>query len=194
MKIAITLVHNKIPQENEAQIEFLKPLIVKNTFPIPIYDQEGNKVGQDEGYYYSIKDLDVPHEASFFQIVPFGVTPPPNLYHIDSHKVFYAKGDEDKTGDHPRFFNWGLKRGTDYGADISIYLDDPKKMNLKDLPFYLNSLIDPDDKTEFAEDQFGKMGTLRLLKEVGQLKEDRTLADALTDLKSRNTKRGGKNG
>lgn len=194
MNIAIVLVHNKSDVENTAQIETLKPLIEIQKETFDEYDEEGNIIGQFTKNYYTIKGLTLEHRATFFQIIPFGVTPPVNLYDIDSHKVFYGVGDEDKTGDHPRFFNWGLKRGTDHGADICIYLEDHKKFNISKLLSKIAKLSSKTDKTEFVEEATCKIGTLKMLKEVGQLKEDKTLSDAITDLKTRVVEKGYKNG
>src|SRR3990167_1633589 len=101
LKIAIILVHNKSDKENFNQIETVKPFIEKVTFLIDVLDEQGDVIGQEEHYYYKVKDLNIDHEIKFYQIIPFGVTSPANLYDIDSHKVFYGKGDKDKIGDHP---------------------------------------------------------------------------------------------
>lgn len=129
MKLSIIICHNKGDVQNAAQIEVLKPLIEKQTELHDEFNEAGEVIGQFETYYYTIKGLPG-YRVKFYQIIPFGVTPPSNLYDIDSHKVFYGKGDEDKTGDHPRFFNWGLKRATDYGADEVIHLGDYSKFSV----------------------------------------------------------------
>lgn len=144
MNLAVVIVHNKGDVENAAQIEALKPLIEKQTETHDEFNESGEVVGQFETYYYTIKGLPG-HEVKFYQIVPFGVTKPANFDAIDSHKVMYGKGDEDKTGDHPRFFNWGLKRATDYGADIVIHLDDYTKLDISDIE---KQLIKTDKKIE----------------------------------------------
>jgi len=140
MKIAIVLTHNKSDAENIAQIEFLKPLIEKQIETHNFLDDEGNPTEETyETYYYTIKNL-VGYEVKFYQILPYGVKEPPNFNDIDSHNVIYRKGDEDKVGNHPRFFNWGLKRATDYGADIVIHLDDYTNFNISQLSTDLLSL------------------------------------------------------
>lgn len=184
MNIAIVLVHNKTDAENQAQIEFLKSLINKVTDTFPVYDDQGKQTGTDESYHYEILNLGLPHELKVYQIIPFGITQPSNFYDIDTHNVIYRKGDEDKIGDHPRFFNWGLKRGTDYGAEFVIHLDDYKSFSIDDLAVQLNTLADPTDKTEFVDGVSSNISTLKLLKEVGQLDEGRSLSEAITDLKS----------
>lgn len=195
MKLAIVLIHNKGNLGNTLQIEVLKPLIEKQTvLHSGQVDFKGNTIPDFETYYYTIKGLTIPHEAKFYQIVPFGVNPPTNLYDIDSYKVFYGKGDEDKVGDHPRFFNWGLKRGTDYEADIVLQLDDVASLDILNLPAKLNALIEPTNPTEFTEASYGRMATKKLLKEVGQLDEAKNFDAAIIDLKERVIKKGFVNG
>jgi len=194
MKLAIILTHNKTDAENIAQIEFLKPLIVKQTVFNDLYNDQGKVIGQFETYYYTIKGLPTDYEVKFYQLLPYGVKEPPNFNDIDSHNVLYRKGDEDKTGDHPRFFNWGLKRGTDYGADIVIHLEDYSKFSIADLPFYLTSLIDPTDKTEFVETNSMKISTLKLLKEIGQLDETKSISQSIVDFKAKIIEKGLING
>lgn len=200
MKIAITLVHNKTDSENVAQIEAAKLLVDEVKVPAFTNDESGTSVpivDPESGIQkqiligYKIKNLAIDHMVKFFQVFPYGVTPPANYNDIDSHKVFYGKGDEDKTNDHPRFFNWGLKRGTDNGADISVYLSDPAALTSTKVRTALNGLK---NDTEFIEEAWGKIGTLKLLREVGQLKEDRSLTQAITDLKTRVVEKGLKNG
>ncbi len=132
MNIAIVLTHNKTDTENATQISFLVPLIEKQIEVHNEFDDEGNIIGQFNTYYYTIKGL-IGHDVKFYQIIPYGVTPPTNLYDIDSHKVFYGKGDEDKVGTHLRFYNWGLKRATDYGADVVVHLADETKLDIAQL-------------------------------------------------------------
>jgi hypothetical protein len=124
IKLAIVIVHNKGDVGNIAQIETLKPLITQITDVNTQYDVNGKAIGTYNIYHYEVAGLSIPHELKLYQVVPYGVKEPSNFYDIDSHNVLYRKGDEDKTGDHPQFFNWGVKRGTDYGADYVIYLPD----------------------------------------------------------------------
>jgi hypothetical protein len=144
--IGIVITHNKV--DNAAQIEALKPLIEKQTEQHNGLDEDGNEIIW-ETYYYTIKGLE--HKVKFYQIIPYGVTPPANLDEIDSHKVFYGEGDEDKTGDHPRFFNWGLKRATDYGADFVVHLKDYTKFDVADI----KKSIEKGDKK--ADKAYGKI-------------------------------------
>jgi len=192
MKLALILTHNKSNQENTNQINSVKS-ILKEVTDGPFFNEETGETWTT--IHHEIIGLNIPHEVKVYQIVPFGVTPPENIYEINSGGiVYYLKGDEDKTGDHPRFFNWGLKRGTDYGAEIVIHLEDYKKLKVEDLPFYLNSLIDPNDTTEFAEDQSSKFSTLRLLKEIGLIDENKTKEDGIIELKQKVKDKGWKNG
>lgn len=187
MQIAVTIIHNKSDVENFNQIELVKQFIeeVRESY----IDENGEQHNILLGY--KVKGLTLDHIVRFFQIVPFGVTPPSNLYDIDSHKVFYGKGDEDKIGSHPRFFNWGLKRGTDYGADISIYLDNILQFNTRGAVQALQKLT---GDTELVETTFGKIASKRLLQMVGQLKEDTNLDQALIYLKQKVIQKGLKNG
>ena len=190
MNLAIVLVHNKENNGNFQQIEDLKVLL--------------NKVIEKfETYHYELKGIDIPHIVKIYQILPFqpsnhtepyeGIWPD-NVHDLDSYNVAYGWGDEDKIGDHPRFFNWGLKRATDYAADVVIHLEDGKKLDINDLNVYLNSLIDPEDKHEFADVDGYKVSTLKLLKEVGQLDESKDLSNSIVDFKSRVEKKGLENG
>ena len=166
MNIALILTHNK--PDNFKQIEDLKVWL------------ELKERVFEEGitYYYTFKN-NPNHEIHVYQISPHGVEPPANLYDIDSRKVFYGKGDEDKAADHPRFFNWGLKRAADYGADIAIHLEG--KLNLEKLFTDVN-------KGDFVETEYGKISTAKLLREVGQL--DETQTDTSSDFKARIVQKG----
>lgn len=184
VKIACVIVHNKTDAENKAQIDFIKPFIVKQVdHHSESTDPYGNVTPAFDTYYYKIKNLDVDHEVKFYQIVPYGVKIPPNLDEIDSHKVYYGKGDEDKTGNHPRFFNWGLKRGTDYGADLVIYLDTVLNFTVNKLKTVLSNITAQD--LDLLESNWGKVGTVRLLRKIGQLDEKVSLTTAFADLKTR---------
>src|SRR3990167_6944670 len=181
MNLAIVLIHNKTPQENEAQITALK-LLLKEVIDGPFVDEVTGETWTT--IHHEIIGLGISHEVKVYQVIPFGVMPPPNRYEVNSGGlVYYGKGDEDKVGEHPRFFNWGLKRGTDYGADIVIHMEDYKKFKAGDIPFYISSLIDPTDKTEYIEDESAKYSTLKLLTIVGQLDENKTKLQAISEYK-----------
>lgn len=185
MKIAVTLVHNK--PDNEAQIDAVLSLVkrVTDTVTQDQVDEEGNVTGQEsfDIYHYEFTDLTIPHEVRFYHVVPFGVPRPANLDQLDGHKVLYGPEDQDKT--ETRFFNWGLKRGTDHGADISLYLEDVSKLKPKDLAKTLGKLTDKADKTEFSEETCGKFATVKLLREVGQLDESKGKVQAISEYKQK---------
>lgn len=204
MNISLTLVHNKTAKANEAQIAGVRALLDEVTEEIDGLDEEGNIIPNAFiRTYYVFKGLDLPHEVTIQHIIPYqplnksnpyNAVLPSNMSLLKGRNVQYGKGDEDKTGDHPRFFNWSLKRGTDNGADINIYLEDYTKFDVNNLAIQLNSLIDPEDKHEYAEDSSVKLASAKLLMRVGQLDETKSKAQAIADLKTRNVEEGFKNG
>lgn len=164
--LAIALVHNKNPQQNAAQVEAIKSLLTEVT--------EGPFTNPDTGeqwttIHHEIVGLNFPHQVKVRQIVPYGVTPPSNMYEINSGGVTrYDEGQEtDKTGDHPEFFNWNTKRGMDNGAEVVIHLDDYSKFSVLDLEVYLNSLLDPEDKIEFVDHASFKAISIKAVLDVG---------------------------
>ena len=189
MNISITLVHNKTPQENEAQVSTLKSFlteVVDGPFTNPETGETWTTI------HHEIIGLNIPHTVKVYQAVPFDKELPPNAYEINSGGIVnYLNGDEDKLGNHPRFFNWGLKRVTDNGADISVYIDNLASLSI---PRARQALQKFTNDTEFVEAQFGKLASLKLLKQVGKLKEDRSLTDSFNDLKQRVIQKGMKNG
>jgi hypothetical protein len=185
MNIAITLVHNKSDQENFDQVEALKSMLELVEDP-PFTDEEGNSYTT---HHQQIKGLDIPHTVRIYQVVPFDKERPSNWGDINTGGIVdYLKGDEDKVGDHPRFFNWGLKRGTDNGAELSIYLEDVSKFNIKRLKAKLTN------DTDFDEDESCKIASVRLLREIGQLDERKARSEAISELKGRISVRGVRNG
>ena len=121
---------------------------------------------------------------------------PSNLYLLNSHKVFYCPSIDLRTdgrlftNNHPRFFNWGLKRSTDYGAHATMFIKNYQTFDTTDLEFYLNELEDPDSKIEFVEKPSYNLASLRSLKEVGQLDESIPLPQAFSGYKNRIIQRG----
>jgi len=182
LKIAITIVHNKSNAQNQAQITALLPFVEKITDG-PFTDPESGASWTT--FHYQLKDLAIEHEVRFFQVVPNGVTPPANLYDLDSQKVFY--GPEDATKGATRFFNWGLKRSIDSGVDVACYLIDPTQLTAAKLQAGLDLLR---DGTEFIDRTWVKLMTRRLLRVVGQLIEQGTLNQAITDYKTRMAEKG----
>lgn len=171
MKLAITIVHNKSDAQNEAQITALASLLETVT--------DGPFTNPDTGEtwtttHHEIKGLAIPHGVRVYQVIPFGVTPPPNRYAINSGGIVqFGENDTDKTGNHPRFFNWGLKRGTDHGAEVCLYIEDVSKFDPTKLQF---------DK-DFSEEDFGKVATLKLLIDKGQLDEKNTIIQGIEKYK-----------
>lgn len=182
--LSVVLVHNKEDLANYDQIDALDLLLDKNEDVHDILDEEGNPTGETYStYHYEFKDLTTPHQVKVLQIVPYGVSIPKNIDKLDSHKVFYRKGDEDKTGDHPRFFNWGLKRGVDLGADVVFQLGDVEKLDITAIESQISKLADKTDTTEFVEDGSGVLTTSSVLKTIGQLDESTDKVTALEEYK-----------
>src|SRR5574341_105300 len=184
LNLALGLVHNKATAlANRQQIANLLPLVVK-TFVQTGTDGSGNPIGFFE---YTLAGVATEHRVKFFQVVPFGVTPPNNLYDLDSYKVFYGNNDTDKVGDHARFFNWLLKRGCDYGADVALYVRFPSLFGAADLDTALGRLT---STRVFLERVWGKAASvilLRRLRENRQETLDETLAfdEAVAALRAR---------
>lgn len=191
LKIAITIIHNKPGQQNNAQIAQVLNFITLNeeVKQTPDIDENGNPIIRDIiEYTYTAPILgDIPHEVRFFQIVPYGGSKPNDWSLLmkagGCGGVLYGEGDNDKVGNHPRFFNWGFKRAVDYGADISIYLDDLKKLKLQDLPFIINSLEDPTDPLDFYDLDIVAVHKRQLRK--GQLDETKGIDEAFVEYKGR---------
>ena len=184
MNLAIALVHNKGSLGNEAQIVSLLKLVEKKieTFIDPDTGEE------QKTHYYRFKDLNLEHRLKMYQIVPYGVDIPTSYNLLDSHKVIYGEGDVDKSD--TRFFNWFLKRSTDYGADVIILADNVSELTPVDMESTISALHSKLDTLEYKEHDCGKLTTLRLLKDVGQLDEKKVYNDSLTDLKNRITAKG----
>lgn len=186
MNIAIVLVHNKTPKKNEEQIDTLLSHLSEVRLPLfeedkPVLDDEGNQ--KTYFSHYILNNLDIDHVVNVYQIVPFQpenksepyeAERPSNFNKLYSHNVLYGRGDEDKVGDHPRFFNWGLKRATDFGADIVISIDDISKF----VPERIKTV-----SKDYVEDTGVKFATSRLLEEKGQIDEAKPIAQAFEDYK-----------
>jgi len=190
MNLAIGLIHNKNPATNRNQITALTALVERHV--LNLAGQEFDPTTQDDvgisRVYYTIAGLSVPHEAIFFQAIPTGINPPNNLYNLDSYKVFYSPNDNaDKTGSHPRFWNWTLKRGFDYGADISCVITDHTLFTVAGLQLQIGRLA---DRRVLVVPLWGLAAAARLFREVGQLREDLGFSGALDDLRARIVARG----
>lgn len=193
LKLAITLLHNKSDAENEAQISTILGLVdrhttestemvrdrifkdVEVTTTDPETGEEVITTEQQESlgeeyqatfytYYYTFKDFGIPHEVRFYHVVPHGVNRPANLDELDGQKVIY--GDDfpmvEKT-----FFDWGLKRGTDHGAEVSIFVEDLSKLNFKSLIPKLQYISDKNDPRSFSQETGAKIASVEYMKKGG---------------------------
>ena len=195
MLLALGLIHNKSNLGNRQQINTLTALVERHVLNLD--GQEFDPSVQDNveisRVYYTIAGLSTPHEAIFFQAIPTGVNPPNNLYNLDSHKVFYSPVDNaDKTGSHPRFWNWLLKRGFDYGADISCVITDHALFTVAGLQLQINRLV---DRRVLVVPLWGVACSERLMRDVVEprqaiLREDLGFSGALDDLRARIVARG----
>src|SRR3990172_63790 len=190
MNLAIGLIHNKSNLGNRQQINTLTALVERHVLNVD--GQEFDPSVQDNveisRVYYTIAGLSTPHEVIFLQAIPTGINPPNNLYNLDSHKVFYSPTDNaDKTGAHPRFWNWTLKRGFDYGADISCVITDHTLFTVAGLQLQIGRLV---DRRVLVVPLWGLAASARLLREVGQLREDLGFSGSLDDLRARIIARG----
>lgn len=164
LKIAITLVHKYSDSENEAQILGILDLVERVTDTHEEFDSDGNSLGFFDTYHYEITGLGIPHEVRFYHVVPYGVTPPSNLDWLDGHKVYY--GPEYQMNE-KTFFDWGLKRGTDHGADVSLYVEDVFKLDFKKVLRKLEKVADKADKTEFVQETGAKIANVEYFKKGG---------------------------
>ncbi|MBI3984014.1 hypothetical protein HY346_01830 [Candidatus Microgenomates bacterium] len=181
LKIALVLTHNKGPLQNIAQVTFVESRTEVRQFAIvddlgnPVLGEDGNPL---EIPYRVITALAQPHELVTFQIVPQGVTRPANMGNLEpSYKVIYGPDQPSHTR---RFFNWGLKRATDYGADIVAFLDATGSFSAGDL----------DNQFDFAERTWGRIIKARVQQALGAqrrqvLKESLSLTAALAGLRTR---------
>lgn len=181
LQLALGLVHNQGVGANRRQINDILPLVVIH------YEPPGSDFDTHVWYWYSLAGLLTDHEVKFYQAVPFGIAEPDNLYLLDSYKVLYAQGDEDKVGNHARFLNWLIKRATDNGAGTVIYVRNSAAFSVASLAAFLALLV---GNVVFAEPPWGKLATVRLLREVGPLVENVDLDLAVDDLKIRITAAG----
>lgn len=197
MKLTIVLVHNKGDKGNTAQIEALKTMLDRSTEYLDGQDEETGEIIPNAytREVFKLKDLPVDHELFIKQIIPYGVTPPENRDEINNGgMVYYGEGDEDKIGDHPRFFNWAMSRGMNDGADVVLYLEDVLELDMTRLSTKLSALRSTKNKTEFVEDTYGKMATQKLYSKVSRLDETKQLSEAITEMKADVEEKGMLNG
>jgi hypothetical protein len=176
VKLAICLFHNKGANANEAQITKVLQGVTKVTDT-----HTDPETGESfDTYHYEISSLNIEHEARFYQVVPQGVTRPPNLDLLDSWNVFFGP---DQPSHNRRFFNWGLKRAVDHGADAVIYIDDHAELTIPRLRTALQTLAGP---RVWVDAPFGFVVEKKVLLAIGQMVEDGvTLSQAISELKGR---------
>jgi hypothetical protein len=180
IRLGLILIHNKGANANEAQITKVLQGVTKVTDTHTEFDSEGNPVGTFDTYHYEITGLGFAHEARFYQVVPQGVTRPPNLDLLDSWKVFFGP---DQPSHNRRFFNWALKRAVDQGADAVIYIDDHNELTIPRLKTALQTLAGP---RVWVDAPFGFVVEKKVLLTIGQMVEDGvTLNQAISELRSR---------
>lgn len=191
INITIVLIHNKSEKDNLAQIEALKSHLLLLTDHHEEQDPNGNLQKYDT-YHYEIKGLKIPHNVKFFQLIPFGVTVDhETLYSIDSYKVFYGRGDEDKIGWHPRFFNHAMRFPIDsMAADVVIHLHDHKTFNIKDLEKHLQKL----ETHHMTSHSWGHITKKEILIHVGEVDEEKPLEEGMKRFKNKIVQKGLKHG
>lgn len=180
IKLALGLIHNKATAlANRQQIQNLLPLVVSNT------DANGRP-------FYTLSGVLTEHEVMFYQAIPFGVAHPNNLYSLDSHKVFYGAGDENKTGEHPRFFNWLFKRATDYGAEVVCFVRFPTLFASADIDVALARITTTRLLLVRTWGFMVSVRLLRALRAMGEetLDEGQAFDNAIDNLKTRMQARG----
>lgn len=176
IRLGLILIHNKGAATNEAQITKVLQGVTKITDT-----HTDPETGESfDTYHYEITNLQIEHEARFYQVVPQGVTRPPNLDLLDSWKVFFGPDQPS----HPRrFFNWALKRAVDHGADAVIYIDDHNELTIPRLRTALQTLAGP---RVWVDAPFGFVVEKKVLLQIGQMVEDGlTLNQAVTELRNR---------
>lgn len=172
LKLALVLIHDKGVAANRAQIAFvLNRTELRRWTPDPLQPDAFRE-------YRAFTALARPHEVVAYQVVPLGTARPSNMGLLQpSRNVIYGN---DQPSHDRRFFNWGLKRPTDEGADVMLYLDATASFSLPDL----------DDARDFRELPWGRVVRPRLQQRLGSgrrevLREDLALADAFADLRQR---------
>ena len=176
MNLAICLIHNRTALQNRGQITAIADLVVSNYLPL------GSTSEEYDERYYTIAGLAVPHVTKFYQVLPFGVNRPNNMETLDSHNVIYGARDENKTGTHPRFRNWSIKRACDHGADVVALVTDHAQFTVAGLTLQIARLV---DRRLLVLPLWGLAVSCRLFPLIGQFREDLNAVDALADLRAR---------
>ena len=177
VSLAIVLTHNKGNTGNAAQITF-----VQNRTQVLLFDT-GQSDPENPGEtikisYRVISALARPHELLCLQIVPQGVLVPLAIDSLEPCiKVYYGPDQPSHTR---RYFNWGLKRATDYGSEIVAFLEGTSTFTVDDLS----------GAFDLREPTWGRVLTKRVQERLGVdrkavLREDLTFNQALTDLRQR---------
>lgn len=171
--IGIVLVHNKTNNVNRAQIDAVR----NNLEEFVVYDDEGNPA-----YFWRIKRLARSHAVKVFQVIPSGVPVPNNMAGFDAYTIYY-----DSAKPLARYFNVLLKRTVDWGCDLLLYIDDRNSFTASEVDFRLGRFV---NNIVLLEPTWAKFVLKRVLLEVGQLREDTTIFEALADLRQRIVDRG----
>jgi hypothetical protein len=187
LSIALCIVHNRTNLGNRQQITALAGLLTTHYEPAP----DATATARD-WQWYSLTDLAVEHVVTVYQVLPAGVARPNNMNTLYGYNVIYGGGNADKTGEHPRFFNWALKRGVDNGADIAGYLRFPALFGANDLNTAIGRLTSTRVLITRTWGWLLSPILLRTLRAAGEetLNETMLFDDAITDLRQRLTLRG----
>jgi hypothetical protein len=175
MVIAFVLVHDGTNLSNRQQIQALSTLIETHA------DNLGNDPDTGEPVidrYYTILGVTPSHRAIFLQVIPQGVQVPNNLRLIDSYNVYYGA---DQPSHNRRFFNWGIKRAIELGADAVALIQNVSLLTAVDIDLTLANLR---NQRIWEDRTWGRMITKRLFA-IGRLREDLTIAEAITNMKAR---------
>lgn len=181
MRIVFVLVHNKGNQGNIDQINTLSSLLTKVSYTEEIRDDNGNVIESIQVSYYEFNDSTTTHHAYVCQVVPYGVTLPTNLYDLESRVVFYGNNDQDKTGEHPRFLNWGLKKGAEHRTNAIIYIKNANQLTASSL----DNELDLIDTALLSEISSSIIIAGSVYADFGLLNESLTFANAIIDLENR---------
>lgn len=177
--ITFVIIHNKGAQGNFDQIETLK---TKLTEVIE------NTAEESQIIHYEFIGLSVNYEVKISQIFPYGVLPPSNFNDLQGRAVFYGTGDEDKTGTHPRFFNWGFKRGLENGDDFVYVISNVNNLSALTISTQITAFIQ-NPLNVLAENTAGQMLTPSVIN-TGLLDENMDFTTALQDLITRLNNQG----
>jgi len=156
--------------------------------PIPLLDENGDPMIEDgnpvyvQRAYRVFPGLARRHEIVCFQVVPQRTRRPANMDAVEpSIKVIFNEGGvNDQPSNVRRFFNWGLKRATDYGADVVLFLDNAAGFSEGDAETVL----------DFSERGWGRLVRAEVQRRLGAdrqqvLRENLSTTAAYADLRAR---------